>query len=78
MTLNIRAIIGRFGVPILLLACAPWTAKPAFANAGAAADLTQVRVLAEKGSIRDEIALAATLLCRNRRKPGLEDGSLLV
>jgi hypothetical protein len=58
MTLSIRATIGRFGVPVLLLACAPWTAKPAFANAGAAADLTQVRVLAENGSIRDEIALA--------------------
>jgi TPR repeat protein len=50
--------VRRFGPSILLLACVLWTAMPACANAGPTEDLKHVRVLAEQGSIRDEIALA--------------------
>jgi TPR repeat protein len=43
---------------IALISCKLWTATPALAGAGAA-DLSETRRLAEKGSINDEIALAA-------------------
>jgi uncharacterized protein len=48
----------RFGFLILLIACKFWTVIPALASAGGAVDVSQVRKLAEKGSIDDEIALA--------------------
>jgi TPR repeat protein len=51
--------IYRFGVSVLLFAFTLWVPMPACADAGTAPkDLTHVRALAEKGSIRDEIALA--------------------
>ena len=48
----------RFGFLILIIACKFWAVIPAMAGAGGAADVSQVRKLAEKGSIEDEIALA--------------------
>lgn len=54
-----------FGASALLLACTHWTAMPARADAEATADLTQVRVLAEQGSVRDEIALAGDYFTGN-------------
>jgi TPR repeat protein len=51
-------IIRRSEIPALLLASALWTATPVFADPEAGADLTNVRAAAERGSIRDEIALA--------------------
>jgi TPR repeat protein len=51
-------IIRHAEIPALLFASALWTAAPVFADPTEAADLANVRTLAEKGSIRDEIALA--------------------
>jgi TPR repeat protein len=53
-----KVICRRFGVSTLLLICVLWTAMPARADDRAADDLTHVRMLAEQGSIHDEIALA--------------------
>jgi len=50
--------ICRSGFSALLLAYPFSTAIPVRADAGSGDDLTQLRILAEKGSIRDEIALA--------------------
>jgi uncharacterized protein len=47
-----------FGFLILLMTCKFWNATPALAGAGATADLSETRRLAEKGSVNDEIALA--------------------
>lgn len=43
---------------ILLITCKLWTALPARADAETKEDLKQIRMLAERGSIHDEIALA--------------------
>jgi uncharacterized protein len=58
ITMHTTWTIIRSEIPALLLASALWTAAPVFADPTAEADLTNVRALAEKGSIRDEIALA--------------------
>src|SRR5438094_10509126 len=54
-----QKIICRFGASALLPVCVLWASMPAYADPGAPADLTSVRELAEKGSVRDEITLAA-------------------
>jgi TPR repeat protein len=54
-----RNIICRFGASALLPACLLSAAMPVYADPGAPADLNSVRELAEKGSVRDEITLAA-------------------
>jgi hypothetical protein len=54
--LTTSTILRRSGISALLLTCALWTPTPAYA--GGAADLENLRALAEKGSIRDEIVLA--------------------
>jgi TPR repeat protein len=51
-------IIRRTGISVLPLACAFWTAMPAYAEPAGVADLTDIRAHAEQGSIRDEILLA--------------------
>ena len=51
--------ICRLGVSLSLFMCPIWNSRPSRADAGAGADLTQVRTLAEQGSISDEITLAA-------------------
>jgi TPR repeat protein len=51
-------IIRRSGISALPLACALWTATPAYPEPAGAADLTDIRAHAEQGSIRDEIVLA--------------------
>ena len=51
--------ICRLGVSLSLFMCPIWNSRLASADAGAGADLTQVRTLAEQGSISDEITLAA-------------------
>jgi TPR repeat protein len=51
-------IIRRSGIYALPLACALWTATPAYPEPAGAADLTDIRAHAEQGSIRDEIVLA--------------------
>jgi TPR repeat protein len=56
MTHTAWKAIWRFGVSLLLLVCTLWAPTPVYAEP--AADLTQVRALAEQGSIRDEITLA--------------------
>ena len=50
--------IPRSAISTLPLAFALWTTTPVYANPEGAADLTTVRALAERGSIRDEITLA--------------------
>ena len=54
-----RTIICRFAFSALLSAPVLWNAIPANADPGVPADLNTVRELAEKGSVRDEITLAA-------------------
>jgi TPR repeat protein len=51
-------IIRRSGISALPLACALWTAMPAYPESAVAADLTEIRAHAEQGSVRDEIVLA--------------------
>jgi TPR repeat protein len=48
----------RFGATVFLFVSTFWAAKSVYADPGTTEDLTQVRILAERGSIRDEIALA--------------------
>ena len=48
----------RFGAAVFLFMSTFWVPVSAHADAGTTEDLTQVRTLAEKGSIRDEIVLA--------------------
>ena len=48
----------RFGASAFLFVYTLWVPMSARADAGTAEDLTQVRTLAERGSIRDEIVLA--------------------
>jgi hypothetical protein len=55
--------ICRFGTSISLLTCPLLVTR--FASAGAGADLTQIRTLAERGSINDEIVLAADYFTGN-------------
>jgi TPR repeat protein len=50
--------INRFGAAVLLVACGPCTVLHAYVDTGGTEDLKHVRMLAEQGSIRDEITLA--------------------
>lgn len=58
MMLTNWTIIRRSGISALPLACALWTATPVYAEPAATSDLSNIRALAERGSIRDEIVLA--------------------
>ena len=51
-------VIRYLGAPVLLLAPALWAVGPPPADPGPTSELSRVRALAEKGSIRDEIVLA--------------------
>lgn len=57
--------ICRFGASISLLTCPFWAIGFASADPGAGVDLTQIRTLAEQGSINDEIVLAADYFTGN-------------
>jgi TPR repeat protein len=65
MTLTIGKVICRLWISAPLLAYVLGTPAPARADAGATKDLTNVRTLAEQGSIRDEIALAGDYFTGN-------------
>src|SRR5271163_1999922 len=51
-------VINRFGAAVLLVACGPCTVLHAYVDAGGTEDLKHLRMVAERGSIRDEIVLA--------------------
>ncbi len=48
----------RFGATVFLFVSTLWVPMSVYAGPGTDEDLTQVRILAERGSTRDEIALA--------------------
>jgi TPR repeat protein len=58
MMLTTWKVINRFGAAVLLVACGPCTVLHAYVDAGGTEDLKHLRMLAEQGSIRDEITLA--------------------
>ena len=58
MMLTTWTTIRRSAISALPLACALCAATPVYAESAATSDLTNVRALAERGSIRDEIVLA--------------------
>jgi uncharacterized protein len=57
--------VRRFGVSLCLLTCTLWITRLASADSGTGVDLNHVRTLAERGSIDDEITLAADYFTGN-------------